>query len=47
MAMNAGDGSLLVLRAWVMEHDYGPMFKLGNLAYWPDLHCQVEVEELA
>jgi len=48
MASNAGDGSMLALRAWVMEHDYGPMYKLNNVgAYWPDLHCQVEVEELS
>ena len=32
MAANACDGSMLVLRAWVMEHDYGPMF---SLEIWP------------
>ena len=37
-----------MLRAYVMEHDYGALFRNqgGGLAYWPELHCAVAVEEL-
>ncbi|HEX4311884.1 MAG TPA: hypothetical protein VHZ25_17775 [Acidobacteriaceae bacterium] len=33
---------------YVVEHDYGSMWTKGqgSVAMWPDIHCQVEVEEL-
>jgi hypothetical protein len=32
---------------YVAVHDYGPLFARANgLAVWPDIHCEVEVEEL-
>ncbi|HWE50469.1 MAG TPA: hypothetical protein VG273_11790 [Bryobacteraceae bacterium] len=37
-----------VLRVFVSEHDYGPMYtRGGSMAFWPDLHCLIEVEELS
>jgi hypothetical protein len=36
-----------VLRVFVSEHDYGPMYAKGGLAYFPDLHCVVSVEEVS
>lgn len=37
-----------MLRAFVIEHDYGPLFEgKGGLAYWPEIHCLVEVEEVS
>lgn len=37
-----------VLYVYIAEHDYGPLFAKSNgLAVFPDIHCEVEVEELA
>lgn len=39
--------TLRVLYVFVAEHDYGVMWRSGNVvAMWPDIHLEVEVEEL-
>jgi hypothetical protein len=40
--------AIRVLRVFVVEHDYGVMWKnAGTVAFWPDIHLEVEVEELS
>ena len=38
-----------VLRPFVMEHDFGALFSRqgGGLAYWPEIHLLIGVEELS
>jgi hypothetical protein len=38
-----------VLRAYMDTHDYGPIYSRdgGQLMYMPEIHCQVEVEEVS
>jgi hypothetical protein len=36
-----------VLYVFVAELDYGGMYsKGGGIAYWPEIHCSIEVEEI-
>jgi hypothetical protein len=47
-ALRDVDWPNFVKYVFVAEHDYGSMWSKGqgSVAMWPDIHCQVEVEEL-